>query len=140
MRVRLFLFFSVVHPLNLMDARSERTATTTNFCFLVFAGSDNDSPKIFRDDQLYIILELNNGGEDLESFEFNNAQQTLSVFKQVRAYSFCTLFFQLSCVTISQLSSNLLAPYSSFLFILSFFPIVSHIATVARTVRLSRIV
>lgn len=58
------------------------------FCFLVFAGSDNDSPKIFKDDQLYIILELNNGGEDLESFEFNNAQQTLSVFKQVRAYSF----------------------------------------------------
>lgn len=47
-------------------------------------GSDNDSPKIFRDDQQYLILELNHGGEDLESFTFNNSQQALSVFNQVR--------------------------------------------------------
>ncbi|XP_065202069.1 uncharacterized protein LOC135832627 [Planococcus citri] len=46
-------------------------------------GSDNDSPKVFDNEQLYIILELSHGGEDVESFVFNNAQQALSVFTQV---------------------------------------------------------
>lgn len=49
-------------------------------------GSENDSPEMFEDDQLYIILELANGGQDLESFIFNNASQALSVFKQVISY------------------------------------------------------
>lgn len=52
------------------------------FCYL---GSDNDSPKVFAENQLYIILELSHGGEDVESFVFNNAQQALSVFTQVIA-------------------------------------------------------
>lgn len=47
------------------------------------SGSENDSPEIFGKDQLYIILELANGGKDLEAFVFNNALQAFSVFKQV---------------------------------------------------------
>ncbi|XP_017786678.1 PREDICTED: putative serine/threonine-protein kinase haspin homolog [Nicrophorus vespilloides] len=46
-------------------------------------GSDNDCPDIFGEDQLYIILELANGGQDLESFVFKNAQHAFSVFKQI---------------------------------------------------------
>lgn len=46
-------------------------------------GSDNDSPEMFNSDQLYIILELANGGKDLEAFVFNSAEQSLSVFIQV---------------------------------------------------------
>lgn len=45
--------------------------------------SENDNPSIFDENQLYIILELANGGEDLESFVFNNAFQAFSVYKQV---------------------------------------------------------
>lgn len=47
------------------------------------SGSENDSPEIFKEDQLYIVLELANGGKDLEAFVFNNALQAFSVFKQV---------------------------------------------------------
>lgn len=46
-------------------------------------GSENDSPEMFQDNQVFIVLELSNGGEDLESFVFNNAQQAYSMFKQV---------------------------------------------------------
>jgi serine/threonine-protein kinase haspin len=47
-------------------------------------GSENDSPQVFPSDQLYIVLELTNGGRDLESFVFNNALQAFAMFKQVR--------------------------------------------------------
>lgn len=46
-------------------------------------GSENDSPEVFSDDQLYIVLELMNGGKDLESFVFLNAQQCYALFVQV---------------------------------------------------------
>ncbi|KAK6639174.1 hypothetical protein RUM43_007444 [Polyplax serrata] len=46
------------------------------------AGSENDSPKMFNSDQLYIVLELEDGGKDLESFVFNSAEQCLSIFIQ----------------------------------------------------------
>lgn len=46
-------------------------------------GSENDSPEIFQEDQLYIVLELSNGGKDLESFVFSSADQGLAAFKQV---------------------------------------------------------
>lgn len=59
--------------------------------FIDVLGSDNDSPKIFKNDQLYIVLELSHGGEDLESFVFNNAQQALSVFTQVIVFVTCLL-------------------------------------------------
>ena len=45
--------------------------------------SENDSPEMFTDDQLYIILELANGGVDMESFEFKNADSAFSLFKQI---------------------------------------------------------
>lgn len=47
-------------------------------------GTENDKPDIFNDDQLYIVFELANGGLDLEAFLFKNADQSFSVFKQVR--------------------------------------------------------
>ncbi|XP_044261910.1 uncharacterized protein LOC123009571 [Tribolium madens] len=45
-------------------------------------GSENDSPQMFPPHQQYIILELANGGEALESYVFNNAQQAYAMFKQ----------------------------------------------------------
>lgn len=47
-------------------------------------GSENDSPEMFESHQQYIVLELENGGESLESFVFKSAEQSLSVFIQVR--------------------------------------------------------
>lgn len=45
--------------------------------------SENDHPEIFGDDQLYIVLELANAGQDLEAFHFDHAKQSLSAFHQV---------------------------------------------------------
>lgn len=54
------------------------------FSFLnFFLESENESPLIFEDDQLYLVLELTHGGLDLEAFEFNNSRETVSIFKQV---------------------------------------------------------
>lgn len=49
----------------------------------MYLGSENDCPDIFDDDQLYIVLELANAGQDLEGFVFNNARQADSMFQQV---------------------------------------------------------
>ncbi|XP_076265962.1 uncharacterized protein LOC143199771 [Rhynchophorus ferrugineus] len=46
-------------------------------------GSENDSPEVFDNDQLYIILCLGHAGQDLESFVFNNATCAVSMLKQV---------------------------------------------------------
>ncbi|KAI4457416.1 interleukin-1 receptor-associated kinase [Holotrichia oblita] len=46
-------------------------------------GSDNDHPEIFDEDQLYIVLELANGGNDMESFVFDNAQQAYALVTQI---------------------------------------------------------
>uniref|UniRef100_A0A7G3AZH9 non-specific serine/threonine protein kinase n=1 Tax=Lutzomyia longipalpis TaxID=7200 RepID=A0A7G3AZH9_LUTLO len=46
-------------------------------------GTDNDHPEIFEHDQLYIVLELGNGGQDLEAFTFKNALESYSAFIQV---------------------------------------------------------
>ncbi|XP_044004020.1 MATH and LRR domain-containing protein PFE0570w [Aphidius gifuensis] len=45
--------------------------------------SENDCPSMFTDEQLYISLELGNGGQDLEAFIFQNATEALSVFIQI---------------------------------------------------------
>ncbi|KAK5650798.1 hypothetical protein RI129_001827 [Pyrocoelia pectoralis] len=45
--------------------------------------SENDSPEMFGNDQLYVVLELANGGVDMESFEFRNASESLCLFKQI---------------------------------------------------------
>ncbi|XP_017883938.1 uncharacterized protein LOC108627272 [Ceratina calcarata] len=44
--------------------------------------SDNDCPSMFRDDQLYIVLELGHGGQDLEAFVFNTADEAHILFIQ----------------------------------------------------------
>ncbi|OAD62606.1 Putative serine/threonine-protein kinase haspin like protein [Eufriesea mexicana] len=44
--------------------------------------SDNDCPSIFNDDQLYIVLELAHGGQDLEAFVFNTAEEAHILFIQ----------------------------------------------------------
>lgn len=49
-----------------------------------YQGSENDSPDVFGDHQLYIVFELANSGIDLEAFEFKNAEQSFSAFKQVK--------------------------------------------------------
>lgn len=46
-------------------------------------GSENDNPAILPIDQQYIVLELANAGQDLESYQFNNAEQAYALFKQV---------------------------------------------------------
>ncbi|KAF5305552.1 hypothetical protein FQA39_LY01643 [Lamprigera yunnana] len=45
--------------------------------------SENESPEMFEEDQLYIILELANGGTDMESFLFKTADEAYSLFKQI---------------------------------------------------------
>jgi hypothetical protein len=50
---------------------------------LMCAGSENDSPRMFKEDQLYIILVLAFGGCDLEAHFFTTAEQSHSVFIQV---------------------------------------------------------
>lgn len=45
--------------------------------------SENTRPDFLPTDQLYIALEFNNGGQDLEKFEFRNASQALAAWKQV---------------------------------------------------------
>lgn len=49
--------------------------------------SDNDCPSMFGDDQLYIVLELGNGGQDLEAFVFNTAEEAHILFVQVFHFS-----------------------------------------------------
>lgn len=38
---------------------------------------------MFNDDQLYIVLELGHGGQDLEAFVFNTAEEAHILFIQV---------------------------------------------------------
>jgi len=46
-------------------------------------GSDNDNPNILPKDQIFMILEMENGGIDVENFIFNSADQSLFAFLQV---------------------------------------------------------
>lgn len=46
-------------------------------------GSENDNPAILPVDQQFIVLELANAGQDLESYQFNNAEQAYALFLQV---------------------------------------------------------
>uniref|UniRef100_B5DSC0 non-specific serine/threonine protein kinase n=1 Tax=Drosophila pseudoobscura pseudoobscura TaxID=46245 RepID=B5DSC0_DROPS len=45
--------------------------------------SENDHPRIFADDQLFIVLELKFSGEDMSSFKFVNAEQSYYVLQQI---------------------------------------------------------
>ncbi|KAG5346810.1 HASP kinase, partial [Acromyrmex charruanus] len=44
--------------------------------------SDNDCPSMFDENQLYIALELSHGGEDLEAFVFQTAEEACALFLQ----------------------------------------------------------
>ncbi|KAI8421471.1 hypothetical protein MSG28_009527 [Choristoneura fumiferana] len=46
-------------------------------------GSENDNPAILPRDQQFIVLELANAGQDLESYQFNSAEQAHALFLQV---------------------------------------------------------
>lgn len=48
--------------------------------------SENDCPSMFEDNQLFIILDLAHGGQDLESYAFQNASESYSVFVQVHDF------------------------------------------------------
>lgn len=50
--------------------------------------SDNDHPEVFGEEQLFIVLELENAGQDLEAFNFHNAVQGYAAFLQVRRGAF----------------------------------------------------
>ena len=45
--------------------------------------SENSRPDYLPSDQLYVALEFNNGGKDLEKYEFRHAGQALAAWKQV---------------------------------------------------------
>ncbi|XP_076296863.1 haspin [Lasioglossum baleicum] len=44
--------------------------------------SENDCPSMFNENQLYIILELGHGGQDLEAFVFPSADEAYALFIQ----------------------------------------------------------
>jgi len=46
-------------------------------------GSDNDNPNILPKDQMFMILEMENCGIDVENFIFSSADQSLFAFLQV---------------------------------------------------------
>lgn len=45
--------------------------------------SENEDPRKFKEDSLHLVVVTNNGGDDLEKYKFNSAEQALSVFLQV---------------------------------------------------------
>uniref|UniRef100_A0A914WCI4 non-specific serine/threonine protein kinase n=1 Tax=Plectus sambesii TaxID=2011161 RepID=A0A914WCI4_9BILA len=45
--------------------------------------SENDCPDMFKDNQLFVVFEFGDGGEDLESFKFKTVDEARSVFLQV---------------------------------------------------------
>lgn len=45
--------------------------------------SENEHPQIFRDDQLFLVLEMNYAGTDLSNYTFKNAAQSYNVLLQV---------------------------------------------------------
>lgn len=47
--------------------------------------SENDSLAIFKEEQLYVVFELANGGRNLENHKFDNVEQTYSAYLQVTA-------------------------------------------------------
>lgn len=65
--------------------------------------SENDSPEMFGPNQLYVVLELANGGQDMEAFLFQNARQAYALFRQVS--NFVTLDVVYSNTIGSALSS-----------------------------------
>lgn len=55
--------------------------------------SENDCSSMFNEDQLYIILELAHGGQDLEAYVFQNASESYSIFLQVFEFYLILLYW-----------------------------------------------
>ena len=62
--------------------------------------SENDCPSMFDKSQLYISLELGHGGQDLEAFVFQNANESYAVFIQVSFFNLFILFLLLSVLQV----------------------------------------
>ncbi|KAL0270272.1 UNVERIFIED_CONTAM: hypothetical protein PYX00_007738 [Menopon gallinae] len=99
------VFTEMVVAMELSNLRTEKENNTSGFCeskrcwcvvgkypqhlidlwndFDSARGSENDSPVMFKSDQLYIVMEFANGGQDLEAFVFASAEQSLSIFYQL---------------------------------------------------------
>ncbi|KAH8318197.1 hypothetical protein KR067_012721, partial [Drosophila pandora] len=45
--------------------------------------SENEHPQIFRDDQLFLVYEMNYAGTDISNYTFKNAEQSYNVLLQV---------------------------------------------------------
>lgn len=64
-------------------------------------GTENDHPGIFDEDQLFIVFELANVGQDLEAFQLQNALQAYSAFLQVSLtkieFFFCFFVLIICC-------------------------------------------
>lgn len=74
-------------------------------------GTENDSPSLFDDDQLYVVFELANAGADLEAFVFKNAEQSFSILQQVNTkFSFGIKFFvrKFNCKLVCMPDSSVL--------------------------------
>ena len=48
------------------------------------AGSENEHPRLFPADQLFLVLEYSHAGIDLENFQFRDVEQAVAAFYQVR--------------------------------------------------------
>lgn len=56
-------------------------------------GSENDNPRFFSDEQLFVIFQTRNNGISLEDFTFTNPSQAKSILIQVIAKYFMVSFF-----------------------------------------------
>lgn len=56
------------------------------FVFFLYIETYNDNPNILPDDQIFMILEMEDGGTDVEEYVFNSANQALFAFIQVCCY------------------------------------------------------
>lgn len=61
-------------------------------------GTENESPEVFGENQLYVVFELANCGLDLEAYGFKNADQAFSAFKQVNNNFFISIIYYRYCV------------------------------------------
>lgn len=74
--------FARVHRVHCVRGSYPNRLLTQWDLFDQLQGSENDYPN-FNSDQLYIVLELEHGGKDLEAFEFSNAEKSYALFFQV---------------------------------------------------------
>ncbi|XP_077287768.1 haspin [Arctopsyche grandis] len=74
--------FARVHRVHCVQGSYPERLLTQWDLFDELKGSENDYPN-FNSNQLYIVLELEHGGKDLEAFEFSNAEKSYALFFQI---------------------------------------------------------